>query len=106
MNFNSTMVRLKAGFRWAGNGKLEKFQFHYGSVKRKPGMFYTACYQNFNSTMVRLKGSKALGRLITRQNFNSTMVRLKVGLRVIINYIRTKFQFHYGSVKRHLQGLA
>jgi len=38
--FNSTMVRLKAGFRRSGSPAVGIFQFHYGSVKRRCEISY------------------------------------------------------------------
>ena len=55
LDFNSTMVRLKANLTRA-------------KVKQK---------KNFNSTMVRLKANGELPSISMLDNFNSTMVRLK-----------------------------
>jgi len=48
------MVRLKAPQFHPGNSP-DKFQFHYGSVKRVLDLDATGAGLNFNSTMVRLK---------------------------------------------------
>ena len=37
MHFNSTMVRLKDKENRMIKHKLQKFQFHYGTIKRKQG---------------------------------------------------------------------
>ena len=55
INFNSTMVRLKAA---AANGLFlpAKFQFHYGTIKSQELATVRRTGGDFNSTMVRLKG--------------------------------------------------
>ena len=57
---------------------LQKFQFHYGTIKSNDAFDVASRYMSFNSTMVRLKAlHKELDRL-RRTSFNSTLVRLKV----------------------------
>ena len=54
LNFNSTMVRLKAG---ATREEILAaiFQFHYGTIKSILGSISVIAIEYFNSTMVRLK---------------------------------------------------
>ena len=121
-NFNSTMVRLKDKELDQGDQRITQFQFHYGTIKRstqrkrlhfrnafqfhygtiksrKPDAGEHLRCQHFNSTMVRLKGFGFVICGIHSADFNSTMVRLKVqncGCDMIV----TRFQFHYGTIKR------
>ena len=76
VNFNSTMVRLKANVFFP-KCKGYAFQFHYGTIKR----------------LVTKSSS------YKQHYFNSTMVRLKV-LPVWWKYVLPGFQFHYGTIKR------
>ena len=71
------MVRLKdrAAYRCVPVGK---FQFHYGTIKRKSTNANIPNFPYFNSTMVRLKASIKAFNDIMDSYFNSTMVRLKV----------------------------
>ena len=120
LNFNSTMVRLKAS-TFNVDWMTGKFQFHYGTIKSiTPSVHLPSCI-NFNSTMVRLKDLSAADIDMWYTNFNSTMVRLKVyasrvGKMELLNFnstmVRLKgvataeshclnlFQFHYGTIKR------
>ena len=56
--------------------------------------------RHFNSTMVRLKEAGNINRLHFVKNFNSTMVRLKAGIGKAVEVTSSKFQFHYGTIKR------
>ena len=71
------MVRLKGEANLALS-RLEKFQFHYGTIKRLSLSYNRFNTSNFNSTMVRLKVSTPFLFTANHANFNSTMVRLKV----------------------------
>ena len=77
-----------------------QFQFHYGSIKSRAisRVLYASDY--FNSTMVRLKvtGYSVYNSFIS--NFNSTMVRLKGAMAYYSRATASRFQFHYGSIKR------
>ena len=75
--FNSTMVRLKV-FAVSITTVYAKFQFHNGSIKRRPANHY-GCRSilDFNSTMVRLKEARFALLHFPFAHFNSTMVRLK-----------------------------
>ena len=75
--FNSTMVRLKVNGCKSGDTIYIRFQFHYGTIKRKEGASSSIGLQDFNSTMVRLKD------LSRRTCFTAKV-----------------FQFHYGTIKR------
>ena len=55
--------------------------------------------------MVRLKDQSFNVEYITKIYFNSTMVRLKVNLFIILAFKFLKFQFHYGTIKRHTAAL-
>ena len=121
--FNSTMVRLKDTERRERRPSVTSFQFHYGTIKSKHGHHESLCFDNFNSTMVRLKGffdssfdkkdfhfNSTMVRLKAyfegkmpdwERHFNSTMVRLKD--RSVYRCVPiSKFQFHYGTIKRPL----
>ena len=81
LNFNSNMVRLKAEYDQSNKFYYHKFQFQYGSIKRR---------------------DRIISCVIIIRYFNSNMVRLKETLRAQVrNYIR-KFQFQYGSIKSDL----
>jgi len=60
INFNSTMVRLKETGIARGVLDQNKFQFHYGSVKRELLKDTDVALAYFNSTMVRLKVFSAI----------------------------------------------
>ena len=71
------MVRLKEQ-RKGVKELCDKFQFHYGTIKRQGTEERQGLFAYFNSTMVRLKErSKVI-------NINECKV----------------FQFHYGTIKR------
>ena len=76
--FNSTMVRLKDKENRLIKHKLQKFQFHYGTIKRAGRSIQVKSESYFNSTMVRLK---EIYDIYTPAPFD-------------------EFQFHYGTIKR------
>ncbi len=53
--FNSNMVRLKVNNATVFAANIEKFQFQYGSIKRKRFGQESKFSLGFNSNMVRLK---------------------------------------------------
>ena len=80
----------------------DKFQFHYGSVKRPITAPKKQAGLDFNSTMVRLKVKGAVVINEQAAYFNSTMVRLKA-YQFSNNFEGlSEFQFHYGSVKSRI----
>ncbi len=55
-HFNSTKVRLKVRSNAETQRKQAEFQFHKGSIKRRPTKAQHSARRYFNSTKVRLKG--------------------------------------------------
>ena len=76
-NFNSTTVRLKEYAVYYDKTREIRFQFHYGTVKRRGRLGIRSMTLNFNSTTVRLKGIWPSRARLCMPNFNSTTVRLK-----------------------------
>ena len=54
-----------------------EFQFQYGSIKSRNSPLGVTKYCCFNSNMVRLKARNAMKDLKNLSSFNSNMVRLK-----------------------------
>ena len=55
VNFNSKVVRLKAGIRQRNGSPPNEFQFQSGAVKSNNMSFRKLNFSNFNSKVVRLK---------------------------------------------------
>ena len=79
--------------------RIQKFQFHYGTIKSVILHRFEVDPLYFNSTMVRLKESNFPFVGTDIEYFNSTMVRLK-GVPTPCVFLHAKFQFHYGTIKR------
>ncbi len=98
LNFNSTMVRLRAK-RTNIKRRLKKFQFHYGTIESNCSRASFLNIYHFNSTMVRLRAAALCSSCCRVAYFNSTMVRLRV-LREFTGRRDIRFQFHYGTIER------
>ncbi len=73
------MVRLKATITNTGDLSNTKFQFQYGTIKRKNDLPEYREKLCFNSNMVRLKVQDSISFYQFDIGFNSNMVRLKEG---------------------------
>jgi len=71
------MVRLKAMQLTGDELAIMRFQFHYGSVKRKAGKIANEEKSLFQFHYGSVKRLKVLRRALLQLHFNSTMVRLK-----------------------------
>ena len=99
IHFNSSMVRLKDMSIFIQISQSHKFQFLYGSIKRKISMSKFKQILNFNSSMVRLKGPADADESILMIRFQFLYGSIKS-----IHYHRNPpstniFQFLYGSIK-------
>ena len=81
LNFNSTMVRLEDDYFTSALPWTQRFQFHYGTIRRKPKGVILFLHGNFNSTMVRLEVCRVGAAVECKWHFNSTMVRLEASHR-------------------------
>ena len=80
MNFNSTIVRLKARLYYLSPSSQQQFQFYDSTIKRPRIEHGLGCNGYFNSTIVRLKAGCRVTDYPLLTDFNSTIVRLKVGM--------------------------
>ena len=81
INFNSTMVRLKADQVDLRFAVTREFQFHYGTIKSAlPLLDYitSGTFQFHYGTIKRVKAN--VKKCMRLPHFNSTMVRLKAVL--------------------------
>ena len=79
------------------------FQFHTGSIKSR--LCEILCglgCKRFNSILVRLKVSPTTPAGVTFTGFNSILVRLKERCDIYRRDACSVFQFHTGSIKRHV----
>ena len=60
-----------------GNSKDYKFQFHYGTIKRKKSEASAKAALEFQFHYGTIKSTLAVIFLLLIEHFNSTMVRLK-----------------------------
>ena len=74
--FNSTMVQLIASFSNPLLSVVRLFQFYYGSINRRSGLWKEMFRIYFNSTMVQLIASIIFLKFDSSSYFNSTMVQL------------------------------
>ena len=78
---------------------FHKFQFHYGTIKRKSQHRQYISRTYFNSTMVRLKVLVPCGKcILCRFQFHYGTIKRK-STNYALQYIAL-FQFHYGTIKR------
>ena len=121
--FNSIVVRLKGRDRILVWHARILFQFHSGSIKRKPAeqrhvhlcefQFHSGSIKSpallidraphrwsFNSIVVRLKGGLGAWSVGRLARFNSIVVRLKGESGQPNAKEQAWFQFHSGSIKR------
>ena len=100
INFNSSMVRLRAAIVDVVAAWSLEFQFLYGAIKRLYFCDLGYSKQDFNSSMVRLRVVPSMLLRSSQTNFNSSMVRLRDNCRGIPCWYAVTFQFLYGAIKR------
>ena len=120
LNFNSTLVRLKATIGMLivlvaqfqfhfGTIKSEtiinlskpdsSFQFHFGTIKSFLPFNASSFWSTFQFHFGTIKRPKPWPWPDSNSHFNSTLVRLKV-IAVILHLPALLFQFHFGTIKR------
>ena len=97
-NFNSSMVRLKAGGATVLSQSQILFQFQYGSIKRKNRRRWRIPRWRFQFQYGSIKSCPNISALVSSTDFNSSMVRLKA-YKVDGIIMTDSFQFQYGSIK-------
>ncbi len=99
MNFNSTLVRLKAFPSFRLFPVLPAFQFHIGTIKSRVFFCFNIRDSHFNSTLVRLKASGLL-RINSEILFQFHIGTIKRAARHKKPPFFEAFQFHIGTIKR------